>query len=485
MIMNRYDQSNSASSRAARRLVPRKLICVLLLLLWCQGCAHYPLNPPLESFDLNEGYRYHNLSSPDNSDELFIVLALSGGGTRAAAFAYGVMKQLRDTIVHVNGKPVRLVDEIDVISSVSGGSMVAAYYGAFGNDLFTNFEHRVLKRPIQRSLILAALIPWNAIKIFSPWFGRSDLVAELYDEHIYDHMTYGDLVKKGRRPFIMINATDMTLGRAFQFTQDQFDLLGSDLSAVSLGRAVAASSAVPILLSPVTFRSYPENEVVPRPAWIQEHLQLRMGASRKYLKAKQADFYLNKKDRPFVHLLDGGITDNLGVANFSSLNSTVADWKVGKMFNARVGKYAVIITVDAEKGRDTSMAKYATLPPLMEVISTTVSGFMHNATKASAGVLKRRLDRIRDSILQNKEEPLPDSPSEATKGDDEVFRHDLDIWMIEISFEGIRDDSQRGFFENIATSLQLPNETVDRLIEAGGRLLRQSDQFQQLKAALE
>ena len=448
------------------------------------GCAHYPVNPPLETFDLNQGYRYHNLSSPENSDELFVVLALSGGGTRAAAFSYGVMKQLHDTIVHVDGRAVRLVDEINVISSVSGGSMVAAYFGAFGNDLFNTFEQRVLKRTIQRSLLLAAMAPWNGIRFLSPWFGRSDLVAELYDEHIYDHMTYGDLVKRGCRPYIMINATDMTLGRSFQFTQDQFDLLGSDLSAVSLGRAVAASSAVPILLSPVTFRSYPEREVVPRPAWIQHHLQLRMGASRRYLKAKQADFYLNRKDRPYVHLLDGGITDNLGVANFSSLNSTVEDWSVGKMFNMREGKHVVVITVDAEKGRDTSLAAHDSLPSLLQVINTTVSGFMHSATKTSAGVLKRRLDRLRESISENQNAPSSRSPSDAPKSDEERLGRELGVWMIEISFEAIRDDAERRYFENVATSLQLPDETVDRLIEVGGRLLSQSEEFQRFKAAL-
>ena len=48
----------------------------------------------------------------------------------------------------------------------------------------------------------------------------------------------------------------MTLGARFEFTQDQFDLLCSDLSTVPVARAVAASSAFPILLSPLTLHNY-------------------------------------------------------------------------------------------------------------------------------------------------------------------------------------------------------------------------------------
>lgn len=64
------------------------------------------------------------------------MLAFSGGGTRAEALAYGVLEELRDTEVLIDGKPRRLLDEIDLISSVSGGSFTSAYYGLHGDRIF-------------------------------------------------------------------------------------------------------------------------------------------------------------------------------------------------------------------------------------------------------------------------------------------------------------------------------------------------------------
>jgi len=57
--------------------------------------------------------------------------------------------------------------------------------------------------------------------------------------------TYADIIARNRRPFVILNATDMTTGSLFPFIQDQFDLLCSDLAGVPLGRAAAASSAFP------------------------------------------------------------------------------------------------------------------------------------------------------------------------------------------------------------------------------------------------
>ena len=66
------------------------------------------------------------------SNELLLILAFSGGGTRAAAFAYGVLEELAATPVVLGGRPRRLLDEVDLISAVSGGSFTAAYYGLYG-----------------------------------------------------------------------------------------------------------------------------------------------------------------------------------------------------------------------------------------------------------------------------------------------------------------------------------------------------------------
>ena len=62
---------------------------LLIGLLLVSGCAHYPRNARLTSSDAATGYRFRHTASPTNSSDLLVMLAFSGGGTRAAALSYG------------------------------------------------------------------------------------------------------------------------------------------------------------------------------------------------------------------------------------------------------------------------------------------------------------------------------------------------------------------------------------------------------------
>ena len=108
-------------------------------------------------------------------------MTFSGGGTRAAAFAYGVLAALRDIEVEFDGRPRRLVDEIDGISSVSAGSVTAAYFGLHGMATFDTFPERFLYRNVQGALTRRFLAPWNWVRLVSPTFGRGDFMAEYFE----------------------------------------------------------------------------------------------------------------------------------------------------------------------------------------------------------------------------------------------------------------------------------------------------------------
>ena len=127
-------------------------LCVALSLLVLFACASYPVNPRLESTP-PELLRVA-VKENDRSDELRILLSFSGGGTRAAAFSYGVLELLADTMIEWGGRQRRLIDEVDVISSVSGGSFTAAYFGLFGDRIFKDFETRFLKQNEKGSNLL-------------------------------------------------------------------------------------------------------------------------------------------------------------------------------------------------------------------------------------------------------------------------------------------------------------------------------------------
>src|SRR5439155_22226036 len=200
----------------------RSSITFLAIALFASGCAHYPVNAPLAAVDGRTGYRFENTAFSTNSDDLLLMLAFSGGGTRAAALDYGVLEELARTGVGPPSEQHRLLDEVDLISSVSGGSFAAAYYALWGDRIFSDFEPQFLKKRLHKGLFLSALAPRNTLRLFSPTFNRRDLAAEYYDRLLFNGATFDDLTARPGAPFLIINATDLTSGARFEFTQDQF-----------------------------------------------------------------------------------------------------------------------------------------------------------------------------------------------------------------------------------------------------------------------
>ena len=140
--MNRTDIS------MAHLRTPSMVVLALLLLI--VGCAHRPINPPISQADPNTGYRYLTRQQDSAGSENMVVLAFSGGGTRAAAFSYGVLEFLRNTeVVGPKGIKSRLLDHVNVITGVSGGSFTALAYGLYGDKLLDDYQQRFLKRDVQ------------------------------------------------------------------------------------------------------------------------------------------------------------------------------------------------------------------------------------------------------------------------------------------------------------------------------------------------
>src|SRR5512137_740747 len=292
----------------------RVVILLVSLCVFAGGCAHWPATPKLGQVGAS-GYRFTEVARPGQADDLLVILAFSGGGMRAASLGYGVLEELRRTEVIVNGVKRRLLDEVDVISAVSGGTLPATYYGLRGEKTFEEFETQVLSRNLERELALRIVTPTNWFRLPSGTFGKSDLFAELYDETVFNYATFGDL-QQANGPFVIINGTDVTTGARFSFTQDQFDAICGDLSRVSLGRAVATSTALPPLLTPITFENRGGTCGRKAPTWQNAAEAADAGSEtpgRALIRARALQSYEDPA-RPYVHLFDGGLSENLGLA---------------------------------------------------------------------------------------------------------------------------------------------------------------------------
>ncbi len=457
----------------------------LAALVAAGGCAQFPLNPPLAHYEAGAGYRFANLTHEHNSDSLFVVLTFSGGGTRAAALAYGVLEALRATPIVWEGERRSLLDEVDVISSVSGGSFTAAYYALKRERTFDDYESAFLKRDVEADLAGQLLSPVNWFRLASPTFDRIDLASEYYDRQIFGGATYADLLRDRRRPFVIVNATDMSEGAGFPLTQDRFDLLCSDLSKLPLGRAVAASSAFPVLLSPLTVRSYAGDCGYQPPRWIEAATSDYEANPRRYWKARLWESYLNPK-RAYIHLLDGGIADNIGLRGpLEAIASNDSPWSLVNAINRGQIQKLVVIVVNARSDPDLNWDKSSKAPGVLDVLNTAAGASIDNYSFETIDLLRQQFKEYERSgaeyagcraILRDQcpgaDMPFP-APPEA------------EYYRINVEFAALADAKERSYFTNLPTSFKLPAAAVDRLRAVGARLLRESDGFQKLVGSLQ
>lgn len=436
---------------------------VASLVLGAAGCAHYPVNEPLAHHDPATGYRVENLPDPANSGSLLVVLTFSGGGTRAAALAYGVLDQLARVEIQWEGRHKRLLDEVDLISAVSGGSYTAAYYALHRDRLFMDFERDFLKRDVQGDITRKLLAPVNVARASAPMFGRIDLVAEYLDDTLFHGATYGDLLHSGLRPFVLINASDLSLGTRFEFTQDQFDPICSDLSSYPIARAVAASSAVPIAFSPLTLRNHAGQCGYAEPAWVQSALANRVASARHYYKASELRSYTDADKRPYIHLLDGGISDNTGMRGLlDRMLSQTSPQDFARSLRSGELQKVVLITVSAETRPDMSLDRIESVPTMFQVVRNVKDIPINHNSFETAELFRARFENLARTEGSGSNGPA------------------VDFYLIEVALEGIRDQVERERFMSIPTSLRLPGESVDRVTAMAARLLMDSAEFGRL-----
>lgn len=435
------------------------------------GCAAVPVTPPpIGAVDLAHGYRFTTTPAGDNSNSLLVVVTFSGGGMRAAALAYAVLEELATIDVLWEGRARRLLDEVDAISAVSGGSATAAYYALHGDRMFSDFEPRFLARDLQGELNARLLNPLNWPRLLADDFGRSDLVAQLLDESLFGGATYADVVQRARRPFVTINATDMATGHRFEFIQEQFDLLCADLSPLPLARAVAASAAVPVLLSPITLPNHAAQCEPPASGWIGPALRERRLSSRLFYYASKLAAYRDAAAHPFVHLVDGGLSDNLGLR--STLDAVVLQrgaWNLSRSIGITDVRKAVFIVVNASGAADRSFARRGAIPGLLTVLGVSKDIPLDRYSFETKELLRASFESWAADIRRHR-----------AGGDDEI-----EFFLVDVDFEAHPDPAERDYLMSIPTRWRLEPGALPRIRAAARLLLSESPEFERLARRLD
>jgi NTE family protein len=443
-----------------------------LLLAGCAGIAE--MNKPLPPAALSPtsggpisqgGYRITSLAHRQ-SPELLVLLSFSGGGMRSAAFGYGVLKGLRDFTIMSGGEQKRLLDHIDMMSSVSGGSFPAAYYALYREKIFTDFEKDFLDQDINAYIWGTYLIPWNLGWLFHPDWGTNDRMAQVYDKLMFHGATYGDLIGKGR-PLLAVDATDVSYGLAFPFLQDQFDLICSDLGSYPIARAVAASNGFPVLFTPITLTSYRSQCGGRVPAWVTADTGTDP-LSRVHKQAEAARLYLDADATRYVHLMDGGIADNLAMRSMiNTMLVVTSDAAAEATIDLTHIRRIVLISADGQAANDTSTAKRRHLSGLGQIFSA-VSGTQIDAYNFETMVLARdQLEAMRDAVRRQRCASGPVAADGHPCGDVESF-------FVHLSLAGIADDAERQRLQAIPTGLTIAAPDVALLVAAGEEQVRNS-----------
>jgi NTE family protein len=391
-----------------------------------------------------------------------------------------------------------------VISSVSGGSFVAAYYALNGKAMFDSFEFETnfLRRDVQGALIWRLVNPLNWFRLASSTYDRIDMAAEYYDEILFDGATYGDIESRSAGlPFVILNATDMSTGAQFLFHQDQFDLLNSDLSSFKVARAVAASSAFPVLLSPLRLVNYPNDGSVELPYWAEKEIANKKEIDKEianqeekpkkktreinpglYRRARQAKslWEMNaegdKKVREYVHLLDGGLSDNLGLRMVDTLDADYSEFNVlgdqESLPDEEKLDRVVVIVVNAMTVGSTDWDRSAKAPGLIDMFTTATSVPIDTLTAlASDGKLLKEYFDIREAADEMFGRPLGDGDKEP---------HKTQLHFVHLSIGDIACDRYRAQLNALPTSFRLSDEEVDLALSAGPRMLYHSPTFRKL-----
>ncbi len=459
------------------------LTATLLAVIFLAGCsATRPINERITQVDPDSGYRGKVLfAKRENNDKsTLFILSFSGGGTRAAAFSYGVLNELNRVMITVDGQQRRLIDEVDAITGVSGGSFTALAYALHGENLFSEYEQRFLKRDVQGELFRRTINPFNWNELMSGTYGRSEMAAEYYDEILFENATFADLMTK-QGPMAIATGTDISTGSRLAFYQGDFDLLCTDLGPVHLSRAAATSSAVPAVLSPVTLTNYGGTCGLPDPVWaedllsIEEHLR---PAGRTVQRYKEMQEFQDGANRPFIHLVDGGVSDNIGVR---AVLEIFEQFGMSEEFRRDRGmdqiRRVVLIVVNAKSGIDADWEKHESPPGTFSQLMQSTGVPIERYSFETVELLK---DRVAVSAMRRNLKVAEARLTGATQEEAEAQFPKIDLHVLDVSFDAIRDPERREYFMHLPTSFSLPEEAVDSLRDVAGELLRQSPLYQQL-----
>jgi predicted acylesterase/phospholipase RssA len=452
----------------------RALLPLLLLL----GCAPWnqPQNQPLQGENAT-------LADPltAGDGELYVGLAFSGGGMRATAFAYGMLQELKAAGVDT-GTPNGLLDNVRLVSGVSGGSVMAAQLGLYGPQGIDGFRERFLVTNAEAYMTTSALNPLTIVKGVAGGVNGRDTFGRYLDDTLYKGATFADLRRSGIKTWI--NATDMANNTPFLFSPETFDALCSDLSKVRVSEAVAASAAFPLVFTPIVLKAHQGECTYVEPDWLTAARYNPEATAAMRAHARALESYTNPSEVKFVKLLDGGITDNFGTTGLA-VERARAQVPYAPLTAEEAVKLKRMLFLVANAGvdKDYDWTQKVAGPGGVNLAMSIATSAMAAASRSGYDSMRGEL-RLWETELIEWRCALPLSEVRKLRGSTEGWDcKDVKLFVGEASFASL-PTGMRDQLDAVPTRLKLPAAQVDMVIEAGRLATRMTPEFNGFLASL-
>ncbi|HSV59742.1 MAG TPA: hypothetical protein VLJ19_12660 [Variovorax sp.] len=206
-------------------------------------------------------------------------------------------------------------------------------------------------------------------------------------------------------------------------------------------------------------------------------------AGRALLHYRDITNYQDSANRPYLHIVDGGVSDNLGLRG---VLEAFEELEASPHFQQVVGferiRRIVVVVVNSRSAPTTDWDRSPTPPgivaQLLQSSSVPIDHFSYESVELLKDIAQRWADKRRLAVAGRR--LAGESRAQA-----EAAVPGLEFDAIDVSFDSIPDEKERRYFMNLLTSFVLPPEAVDRLRELGGRLLRESTIYQRLLQLIE
>jgi NTE family protein len=438
-------------------------VAIVMGCLIAAGCATTdwaPVNGPLER-PIAERFPHE---IPSSDDGLVIGLSFSGGGTRAAAFSYGVLDGLRASYASASGRP--LLDNVKFLSGVSGGSVTAAYFGLFHDRIFQDFEQKFLFADAEADL-RTTLGPAVIAAALTGGVNDQTRLPRWLEKNLFGNATVNDLLN--RTPRVILNASDVYSRVPFTFTDSTFSAICSDPSSVLVADAVAASAAVPIAFVPIVMQVYKKNCESPLPSWASAAASNPGAAAKVRATALAWERYRDDPEVNFLKLADGGITDNLGLSHMSILLEALNEPQ--KLVDLVRIRRLVVLAIDAGQEQTAAWTQTAGGSTGIDLAVAAMDTGMSSSARTNFDLLRQLLKQWRKDAIAARCRIDRSDIAKVTDLRPGWRCTDIDVTVLHLSFNELGPVRAREL-SLVPTRFSLPPDQVNAVIQAGRDVVR-------------